>query len=105
MSLPDLTPEQRQAALAKAKEVRLARSALLREVRTGRKTAADVLAQADSDPVAGKLKVSSLLKSIPGVGPISARRLMERLDIIPNRRCRGLGPKQRNLLLEELTPR
>lgn len=63
---------------------------------------ADVLKQADSDEVVGKLKVLSLLESLPGVGKVKARRLMEEIGISETRRVKGLGPQQRQSLLEQL---
>ena len=43
MALPTLSPEQRQAALQKAREARTARSALLADLKAGTLTLADVL--------------------------------------------------------------
>ena len=63
---------------------------------------ADVLKQADSDDVVGKLKVLSLLESLPGVGKVKARRLMEDIGITETRRVQGLGAQQRQSLLEQL---
>ena len=68
----------------------------------GSVTLADVLKGADSDDVIGKLKVLSLLESLPGVGKVKARRLMEEIGISESRRVRGLGPQQRQALLEQL---
>lgn len=57
----------------------------------------------DSDDVnVGKLKVVSLLESLPGVGKVKARRLMEEIGIADNRRVQGLGAQQRAALLEQL---
>ncbi len=50
----------------------------------------------------GKLKVVSMLESLPGVGKVKARRLMETVGIADNRRVQGLGAQQRKALLEEL---
>lgn len=47
MALPVLSPEQRQEALAKAREARAARSVLLAEVKAGTLTLADVLGRDD----------------------------------------------------------
>src|SRR6266704_874562 len=47
MALPALSPEQRQEALAKAREARAARSALLAEVKAGTLTLAGVLGRDD----------------------------------------------------------
>jgi ribosomal protein S13 len=47
----------------------------------------------------GKMKVSVVLESLPGVGKVRAGKIMEELDISATRRVRGLGAKQRELLL------
>jgi hypothetical protein len=99
---PSLTKEQRDAALKKAGEVRAARAELKEKLKMGSVTLADVLKGADSDDVIGKLKVLSLLESLPGVGKVKARRLMEEIGISESRRVRGLGPQQRQALLEQL---
>ncbi len=65
MALPTLTPEQRDAALAKAREARQARSNLLADITSGQDTVPAVLARAQSDPVAGKTKVSQLVGRCP----------------------------------------
>ncbi len=57
----------------------------------------------DSDDVnVGKLKVVSMLESLPGVGKVKARRLMEEIGIADNRRVQGLGAQQRAALLSKL---
>ena len=47
------------------------------------------------------MKVSNVLESLPGVGKVRAQKLMEELDISASRRVRGLGAKQREMLLEK----
>lgn len=54
------------------------------------------------DPNVGKLKVVSLLESLPGVGKVKARRVMEEIGIAENRRVQGLGTQQRTALLDQL---
>jgi hypothetical protein len=99
MALPTLTPEQRQQALAKAAEARKKRAELKGELKSGKKSLKDVLAR--SDDTVGKMKVSNVLESLPGVGKVRAQKIMEELDISASRRVRGLGAKQRGLLLEK----
>jgi ribosomal protein S13 len=56
----------------------------------------------DSDDAnVGKLKVVSMLESLPGVGKVKARRLMEEIGIADNRRVQGLGAQQRASLLSQ----
>jgi hypothetical protein len=99
---PALTPEQRAAALQKAAEARTARAELKEKLKMGSVTLADALNKADSDDVVGKLKVLALLEALPGVGKVKARRIMEDVGISDSRRVRGLGPQQRQALLEQL---
>jgi hypothetical protein len=99
MALPTLTPEQRTQALAKAAEARKKRAELKGELKSGKKSLKDVLSQGDD--TVGKMKVSTVLESLPGVGKVRAQKLMEELDISASRRVRGLGAKQREMLLEK----
>lgn len=98
---PQLSPEQRAAALEKAAEARRVRAAVREALRTGQTTLTDVLARSEEDIIAG-MKVKALLTALPGLGKVKSYRLMERLGIAENRRVRGLGVQQRKALLEEL---
>lgn len=97
---PALSPEQRAAALAKAAEARTARAELKNKLKLGSLSLAEALAS--SDDTIGKLKVVSLLESLPGVGKVKARKLMEEIGIADNRRVQGLGQQQKAALLEQL---
>jgi signal recognition particle GTPase len=99
---PVLSPEQRAAALQKAAEARTARAELKEKLKMGSLTLSDALSKADADDVIGKLKVVSMLESLPGLGKVKARRVMEAVGISESRRVRGLGPQQRQALLEQL---
>ncbi len=103
MALPQLTEEQRAAALEKAAAARRARAELKDRLKRGGTTLSEVLTQSDSDEVLGKMKVSALLEAMPGVGKVRAASLMERLEIAPSRRLRGLGERQRKALLAEFS--
>jgi dihydrodipicolinate synthase/N-acetylneuraminate lyase len=100
MPLPTLTPEQRQQALEKAAEARRKRAELKAQLKSGNTSLATVLNK-DSDETVGKMKVSAVLESMPGVGKVRARKIMEKLDISASRRVRGLGSKQKDALLAE----
>lgn len=64
----------------------------------GSLTLSEALNSDDSN--VGKLKVVSLLESLPGVGKVKARRTMEEIGIADTRRVRGLGEQQRKALLQ-----
>ena len=100
MALPTLTPEQREQALKKAAEARKKRAEVKGELKSGKRSLADVLKRADNDDTLGKMKVSTVLESLPGVGKVRAQKIMEELDISATRRLRGLGSKQREQLLD-----
>ena len=104
MPLPTLSPEQRAAALEKAAVIRKARAELKEQLKAGKTTLTKVLDRAESDEVVGKLKVSAVLQSMPGIGKVRATQIMDRLKIAESRRLRGLGDQQRKALLEEFNP-
>jgi hypothetical protein len=97
---PQLTPEQRAAALQKAAEARAARAEIKARLKMGSMSLDEAL---DSDdPNVGKLKVVSMLESLPGVGKVKARKVMDDIGIADNRRVQGLGAQQRAALREQL---
>ena len=100
MALPQLTDEQRKGALAKAAEARKARAELKEQLKRGDISLKEVLAKASSDEIIGKTKVSALLESLPKVGKVKAKEIMDELEIAQTRRLRGLGDRQRRALLE-----
>ena len=55
----------------------------------------------ESGDMLAKLKVVSVLESLPGVGKVRARHIMSELEISESRRLRGLGANQRKALLEK----
>lgn len=102
---PALTPEQRQAALVKAAAARRQRAELKEKLKMGSVSLREVLDLSDRDEVLGKLKTVTVLESLPSVGKVRARRIMEELEISENRRLRGLGTKQREALLKRFLDR
>ena len=101
MALPPLTPAQRAAALEKAAKARKDRAEVKNNLKRGAITLPAVLKQGQSDDTVGKMKVSALLESMPGVGKVRAKQIMERLGIAESRRVRGLGANQRTALENE----
>ena len=63
----------------------------------------DVLVEGRTNEVIGKMRVSELLQSMPGIGKVRARQVMERLQISESRRVRGLGAKQVAALIDEFS--
>lgn len=101
VALPPLTPEQRAAALEKAAKARKERAEIKNRLKHASTSLPQVLKEGQTDDVVGKMKVSALLESMPGVGKVRARQIMERLGIAESRRVRGLGANQRMALENE----
>ncbi|HET7305129.1 MAG TPA: integration host factor, actinobacterial type [Segeticoccus sp.] len=99
MALPPLTPEQRAQALAKAADARRQRAAVKNRLKYAQGSLKEVIADGKHDEVIGKMKVSALLESMPGVGRVRARQIMEEVGISESRRVRGLGSNQAAALL------
>lgn len=100
---PSLSPEARQAALEKAAAARRERAELKERLKMGSVSLKEVLEKADSDEVIGKTKVLAILESLPGLGKVKARRLLDQVGIADTRRVQGLGEKQRAALLEAVS--
>ena len=94
MALPQLTPEQRQAALDKAAASRRERAEVKNRLKNSGASIIEVIREGQVNEVVGKMKVIDLLQAMPGLGKVRARQLMERLSIAESRRVRGLGAKQ-----------
>ena len=99
---PQLSPEQRAAALEKAAAARRARAELKEKLKMGSTSIDELFAQAETDEIVGKMKVLAVLESLPGLGKVKARRIMEECEISETRRVQGLGKNQRDKLLERL---
>ena len=99
MALPPLTPEQRAAALAKAAVARRARAAAKNRLKYSQGSLADVIQEGKDNEVIGKMKVSARLESLPGVGRVRARQIMDEVGISESRRVRGLGSNQAAALI------
>ncbi len=94
MALPPLTPEQRAAALEKAAAARRERAEVKNRLKHSGASLSEVVRDGQKNDVIGKMKVSALLESLPGVGKVRAKQIMERLSISETRRVRGLGANQ-----------
>jgi len=101
MALPNLTPEQRADALEKASAARQRRAELKRDLKDGKIKLSEVVAMAKEDEIVGKLRVSALLSSLPGIGAAKSKQIMEDVGISESRRVAGLGPHQREALIRQ----
>ena len=102
---PQLTPEERALALAKAKQSRQLRAAVKARVKSGELSISDVISMSESDEALAKMRVLELVESVNGVGKVRAKTILERLNISLTRRLQGLGRHQLESLEKEFVPR
>lgn len=99
VALPKLTPDEKRKALEKAQDMRSRRAAIREDLKAGRVTLKEILNSAD-DEVVAKMRVAYLLQSLPQVGKVTSRRIMDEIGIHESRRVQGLGKRQIGALLE-----
>lgn len=96
--LPQLTDEQRRENLKKATEARTRQKEVKEKLKDGLLKVSDVLSM--EDDFIRRMKVSSLLRAIPGVGDAKAEAFMAKHHISKSRRIAGLGKHQKAALVE-----
>lgn len=89
MALPHLTPEQRAQALEKATAARRVRADIKARLKNREITLSEVLNLAEKDESIAKMRVVSLLESMPRVGVTTAAALMDEYGIAQSRRVRA----------------
>jgi guanylate kinase len=100
MGLPALTQQERVAALNKAAAARAARAAAKEQLKAGTLSISELLTTATQDGAIARMRVTELLESLPGVGAVTARNLLQQLGIAASRRVKGLGTRQREALVD-----
>lgn len=94
-NLPPLrTPEQRKEAMAKAVHTRRERAAFKAACKAG-----NIPPEA---AIEAKLKVDEFARSFPGIGPVTAQKIVEACHIRDGRRVSGLGYMQGPRLVEAI---
>lgn len=101
MPIPQLSQDERIAALEKAKAARAKRAEIREELKAGKLSLEQVIDMKD-DEVVGRMRVSVLIETLPGYGKAKAEKIMDELKIAKTRRLRGLGERQKAALLERL---
>ena len=101
MPLPPLSASERAAALEVAARARKVRAEIKTDLKNGKRSLKEVIELGKSDEIVGKMKVSALIESMPGVGKVRATAIMEKVGIASSRRIKGLGIHQTRELLAE----
>jgi hypothetical protein len=101
MALPKLTLEEKRKALKKAQEVRSKRAKIRQNLKNGKTNILEVLENINDDVVA-KMRVVYLLESLPRIGKVKTKKIMNDIGIDETRRIQGLGNRQKQALIERL---
>ncbi|HEX7713598.1 MAG TPA: integration host factor, actinobacterial type [Bacillota bacterium] len=101
MALPKLSLEEKKKALKKAQEVRSKRAKIRQSLKNGKTTIREVLANINDDVVA-KMRVVYLLESLPRIGKVKTKKIMNDIGIDETRRIQGLGNRQKQALIDRL---
>ena len=78
-----------------AAEARRVRAEIKELLKMGTLSLSELLDRSDNDRILAKMKVLSVLESLPKLGKVKARRTMDEVGISGSRRLRGLGSQQR----------
>lgn len=90
----------RKQAHDKSKLVRRARAEIKDALAFDAMTLDDVFARSDDgDRICGGLRVRGMLRALPGVSYKGSDKLMAEIGICMTQTVRGLGPRQRQVLL------
>lgn len=100
MALPQISPEQRAAALEAAKASRKKRAEAKAGIAAGKMKFSELLGT--EDEVLKKMKVAEAVKTVPGYGKAKADALLAEIGIAEGRRIGGVGAKQKEALIERL---
>jgi guanylate kinase len=99
---PELSTTQRQFGASVSLELRRARAAVKRSMRSQLFHPSTRLQAAFGLTVAQGMKVRTLLLALPGIGPKRADAMLAEAGIDPARTVRQMGTKQRGALLRLL---
>lgn len=105
MGLPERTRAQRLAALALAREHRIATAKIRQQIRDGEVTLGELIARIDDDPVVQRIKVMTLLSAMVGVSGKRSTIILEQAKISPSRTMGGISHLQRDRPLDVLAKR
>ncbi len=99
--IPELSKDDRAAALDKALKARRLRAEVKEKVAQGELSFDEVLEMRD-DPAIARMKVRELVSAFKSIGVMKTSQIMRMCEISENRRLGGLGRKQEARLREIL---
>lgn len=102
-NVPELTQEERKAALDKALLARRKRAQVREDLKSGKISLSELIET--DDEIVKRMRVSAMLEALPAIGETKSKRIMEECGIAESRRIGGLGKHQKAKLLAYLSNR
>ncbi len=99
--MTDALPADRARALEWAERARNERIGMRRGLSEGRISLAEALASAETDPLAGQVRVLWMLESLPGARKTETRRTLDRLGLAARTPISALNAARRAELIDE----
>lgn len=91
---PSRTNDQRMTALAKGNRIRTLRAVLKEDIKYGKASAPDLIADPHADLLT--MKVIDVLLAMPHTGRVKANKVLSQCHISPSKTMGGLTPRQRD---------
>lgn len=96
MSKPNLSEEARMKGLKNGRLVRKKRSEIKNSLKEGKTNLKSLFSDKELfDRYISKMKVMSIISSLPGNGRVHAAQILKDLKISPNKKIGGLGKNQK----------
>lgn len=101
MPVPFLSDEEKKSALKSAREIRKKRSEIKKALKFCRVTLPELLEEKSRYFIVVKgMRVSDLMRSLPGFGDIRVNRILKELKISPRKKLSGLGHRQKSRFMD-----
>jgi len=96
MSFPSISNEKRDEGLRKARQYKTTRAPIKKSIKKGTSDFNIFFIKGNSySDVIANMKLIDMIKSIPGIGDIKARKVMKSLNISWRKTIKGLSKKQK----------
>lgn len=95
MSFPHISKEKRDKGLKKARQYKIQRAQIKKSIKKGTAEFNTFFKSGNSySDVIANMKLIDMIKSLPGIGDIKAKKIMKSLNISWRKTIKGLSRKQ-----------
>jgi len=96
MAVPFISREKRDESLKKARYYKIQRSEIKQSIKKGSMLLSDVFGSDEEiKDIVANIKIVDIVKSLPGIGEIKAKKILKNLRISDRKTLKGLGEKQK----------